>query len=95
MNWTVRKTIGQVGISLGFLTVSVGTADALTAGSVGISDHDGAAPRESGEGKASGDENSDRYRDSEVDDDEESDAQRDGTLIDIDVWNILERFKQG
>jgi hypothetical protein len=90
MNWALRKTIGQVGISLVLIFVSVGTADALTGltGTVGVSDHDEAAPHQSDEGEASGDENSDQYRDSEVDD-EESDTKRDETLIDI-VWNVLD-----
>jgi hypothetical protein len=97
MNWTVRKTTGQIAISLVVFTVSVGTPDALAgpAGRVGIADHDGTAPRESGDGQASGDENPDQYRDSEVDDDEESDAKRGEKPIDIGVWNILNRFKQG
>lgn len=90
MSWTLRKAIGHVGISLALLSMSVGTADALTV----ISDHDGSAPYESGEGQRSEDENSDQYRDSEVDD-EESDARRDGPLTEIDVWDILDRYKNG
>lgn len=92
MNSTLR--IGRVGISLVLLTVSAGTADALTgtAGTVGISDHDGAEPGDSGQGRESGDENSDRYRDSEVSD-EESDSSGDERLVDVDVWNIPDNFR--
>jgi hypothetical protein len=97
LHWILHKAIGHVGLSLVLLTVGVGTADALTgtAGAVGIADHDGAVPRESGEGHASDDENSDQYRDSEVEDDEESDAKRDETIIDIFGWNSRDRLTRG
>jgi hypothetical protein len=86
MKEPLRKAIGQFGISLVLLTVGASAADALTgtAGTVGISEHDEATPRESGEGQDSGDENPDQYQDSEVGDDEKPNSNRDETLIDLE-----------